>query len=59
MVVKFPTLSSLAAYMKLVQPKSYIINTIQLTVTTRLTAFELALAIEQYGGIEIQNQPAV
>ena len=58
-LLQFPNLTALATYIKAVHPDAYIINTLKLTVLASLTEFETAVAIEQYGGIFVeQNVPA-
>ena len=53
--VVFRSLAELAAFFKTIQPKSYTINTLHVTLTAPLTPFELAIAIEQYNAEEVQT----
>ena len=58
-ILRFATLSELAAFIKTIQHKGFIINTQQVTVSAKLTPIELAVAIEQFGAVDVQNQVAV
>jgi hypothetical protein len=48
-ILKFNNLSDIAIFIKTINPNGYTINTLNLTVCSKLNPFELALAIEQYG----------
>lgn len=54
-LLQFPGLTELATYIKAVHPDAYIINTLKLTVLASLTEFEIALAVEQYGGMFVEQ----
>ena len=47
-ILQFKTLSDLAKYSKTIDPQEYIINTLQLTLISRLSEFEVAVALEEY-----------
>ena len=49
-VLKFNSLSDLSSFAKTTRPAAYIINTLHLTLTATLSSFELALALEEFGG---------
>jgi len=55
-VLKFNSLSDLSSFVKTTRPAAYVINTQHLTLTATLTAFELAIAFEQFGSV-IASQP--
>jgi hypothetical protein len=47
-LLQFSNLTELATYIKTVHPDTYLINTMKLTLLASLTAFEVAIAVEQY-----------
>jgi hypothetical protein len=54
-LLQFADLTKLATYIKVVHPDAYIVNTLKLTVLAALTEFEIALAVEQYGGVAVEQ----
>jgi hypothetical protein len=46
--LRFPSLEQLGTFLKTVQPNSYYINTLQLTLSAELTSCEMAAATEQF-----------
>ena len=53
--LKFKTLSDLARYSKVINPQEYIINTLQLTLMACLSDFEIAIAMEEYEAIPVNQ----
>lgn len=47
-LLKFYSLASLSQFIKVIKPPTYLTNTIELTVLTALTSFELAVAQENF-----------
>ena len=46
--LQFQTLPDLARFLKKINPKSYLANTLQLRLTAQLSELEIAIAVEQY-----------
>jgi hypothetical protein len=55
-LLQFSTLTDLATFIRKVHPAAYIINTMRLTITADLSGFEIAVALEQFGGVVVQQQ---
>ena len=47
-ILQFPTLSELANYARYVHDKGFQINTLKLTLKTKLTEDEIILAMQQF-----------
>jgi hypothetical protein len=54
-ILQFKTLSDLARFSKAVNPQAYIINTLQLTLTSCLSDFEIAIAMEEYEAMPVRQ----
>ena len=53
--LQFSSLAALAAFLKKVNPKGYVVNTLQLSLTTRLNDLEIAIAVDQYSAALFQQ----
>ena len=53
-VLAFNSLADLAHFLKSIQPESYTINTVRLTIAARLTPFECAVAQDNYRANEVK-----
>jgi hypothetical protein len=58
-ILKFNTLAELASFLKTVYPQGYTINTLQVTLTCKLTSFEIAVAVEQYNAVLLEEMALV
>ncbi|MBB1284033.1 hypothetical protein HRH25_06580 [Flavisolibacter sp. BT320] len=54
-VLRFRSLDELAQFLKTIQPKSYTVNTVRLTITASLTPFERSLALDNYKAEEVKT----
>ncbi|MDQ3279339.1 MAG: hypothetical protein M3Q06_13505 [Bacteroidota bacterium] len=58
-VLQFRTLAEMALFIKAFHPDSYVINTQVLTLLAPLSAFQIAVAIEQYSAAVIRQAETV
>jgi hypothetical protein len=58
-ILKFNSLADLAKCFMIINPNAYLINTPALTLSATLSSFELAVALEQYGAILLQESVMV
>jgi hypothetical protein len=55
-ILKFYTLAELCAYLKTVLPHSYTINTLQNTLSAKLSELEVSIAVEKYNAFHYKKE---
>ena len=58
-VLRFRALSDAAAFIKLLPSKGYRLNTVDVSLSAQLSAFELALAVEEYGAVVLPQTAVI